>query len=219
MTFNTQPLPDFSFINDFKLIRRLVLSPSVPPVNRFRLDQSLTDQFAVRAKFMPRFGALSSSSKNGFIKPAAQASYSILGTFSPVLGENLAKATANVKVTQNKTEVYVLGIKANLFGHNFQLPTSGECLSQAGDGFEPILVARVAVPASDGLRILALDAEYQNINVGDWVAILQEDQTPRFAKITAIATKTLGGPQLGELSFFQPVRLARPFLIRREEPQ
>ncbi|MGZ8916395.1 MAG: putative baseplate assembly protein, partial [Methylobacter sp.] len=201
VTFNSQPRPDFDFVNDFNLIHRLVLPASVPPANRFRLDQTLAGQFAVQANFLPQSVELTSLSAN-FIKPAAQASYSILGIFSPALGENLAQATANVKVTENRTEVYVLGIKANLFGHNFQLPDSGECLSSGNGDFESTLVARAEISASEGLRLLALDAEYQNITVGAWVAILPADQIPRFAKVTAITTMTLGGPQSAELSFF-----------------
>lgn len=206
VTFVEQSPPSFNFVPVVDIIHQLVLPASIQPANQFQLRQSLVGQFALQNNALlktPGSGfttaALGAAAKSS-TRPTAQAGYSVLGAFSPVLKDHLGTATASVKLTAKNINVYQLGIKAALFGHNLPLPTDGRCPS------DPIIINLADSPAvaADGekLNTLALDAEYPSIKKGDRVAIKTGQAASRFAKVTTVDTVTLGGPQTGDYSFF-----------------
>jgi len=198
----TVPLPPKS------IVENLSKRASIQPSNRLRLNQNLFGQFALQKSTQPVFRDLSrirsDSSNFPSFAPVAQAGFSILGAVSPVFKDHLATAYANNKISENKIEVFVLGIKANLFGHNLPLPDeNGNCRLELPDDDEdegPIIT--IVAENSEGLDTLALDAEYANITVGDSVAITFEEKATVFSKIKTVETRTLGGAQSGALSFF-----------------
>ncbi len=206
VTFIEQSPPPFIPVPVFNIINQLVRPASIQPANQFQLRQSLAGQFALRNNAVLQnpgsgFGitALHTAVNIGS-RPTAQAGYSVLGALSPVLREHLATATASVKLTDKIIKVYQLGIKAALFGHNLPLPIEGKCASDDDGGV--ILLSATAVSNNGSLRTLALDAEYQNIKIGARVAIKTGHADPLFAKVEAVDTITLGGPQTGDLAFF-----------------
>ena len=206
VTFIEQSPPPFIPVPVFNIINQLVRPASIQPANQFQLRQSLAGQFALRNNAVLQnpgsgFGitALHTAVNTGS-RPTAQAGYSVLGALSPVLREHLATATASVKLTDKIIKVYQLGIKAALFGHNLPLPIEGKCASDDDGGV--ILLSATAVSNNGSLRTLALDAEYQNIKIGARVAIKTGHADPLFAKVEAVDTITLGGPQTGDLAFF-----------------
>jgi hypothetical protein len=199
------PPPPFETVSVVNIIHQLVLPASIQPANQFQLRQSLAGQFALRNNaFSQNTGSGFGGTAENSVRPTAQAGYSVLSAFSPILKDHLATATASVKLTDNKIRVYQLGIKAALFGHNLPLPVEGECFTNGGVIF--LSAAAVSNP-DNNLRILALDAEYQNIKIGARVAIIVKTNQTRLkvANVTAVDTLTLGGPQTGDfndLGFF-----------------
>lgn len=219
VTFTEPPPVTFDVVPVVEIIRELVKPASLQPPNRFQFRQDLAGQFALsKAKFIENEGLdFNSSSEfhhtaasfNGdiFFKPVAQAAYSVLGAFSPVLKEHLAKATSTTKLIEQKIEVYHLGVKAALFGHNLPLPdAAGKCPSdpqtQPSLGIPASISSSASAPSPKRLKILALDAEYPNIRKGDRIAIKAIGKFVKFAQVMAIDTVTLGGPQSGRLAFF-----------------
>ena len=201
-----EPLaPPFIPVPVVGIMQQLVLPASVQPANQFQLRQNLIGQFAIpNDDLLQNTGSAVTATLNADgpdIRPAAQAGYSMLGAFAPVLKDHLATATASVKLTDKAIKVYQLGIKAALFGHNLPLPVDGECPS-GNSGGDVIFLSANAGSNPGYLRILALDAEYQNIKTGAYVAVKIGFAEPLPAKITAIDTLTLGGPQTGDLGFF-----------------
>jgi len=217
VTFTEPPPVDFNVVPVVEIIRQLVRPASLQPPNRFQLRQDLIGQFALsKAKLLNNddvefnsgaesHHAAASFNGDNFSRPVAQAGYSVLGAFSPVLKEHLATATSTAKLTENKIEVYLLGIKAALFGHNLPLPVDGKCASDNDGDDDGGVIFLSASAASDttSLRTLALDTEYQNIKIGARIAINTGDtDLIRFANVTAVEIITLGGPQTGRLAFF-----------------
>lgn len=190
------------------MIDRLVRPASIQPANQFLLRQSLAGQFALQhqavLKNVDTFSGAAALplATNEIARPTAQAGYAVLGAFSPILKEHLATATSRVKWADKEIKVYHLGIKAALFGHNLPLPTGGRCPS------EPPIInledSSVAADNSENLRILALDAEYPSIKIGDYVAIKTGQEPVRISKMVSVEAITLGGPpQSGNLAFFR----------------
>lgn len=210
VTFIEQSPPPFNIVPVVDIIHQLVLPASIQPANQFQLRQSLAGQFALQNNAFLKplgsgFGISALSATAISSRPAAQAGYSVLGAFSPVLKNHLATATASVKLTAKNIKVFQLGVKASLFGHNLPLPVNGECLSAAVNDDPVIVVSEIAAPDQENLRILALDAEYQNIKIGADVAVKTGLAAPLFAKVAAVNTITLGGAQTGDFadySFF-----------------
>ncbi|PPD30709.1 MAG: hypothetical protein CTY21_12340, partial [Methylomonas sp.] len=138
--------PSFSDDRSFsEIIRQLVRPSSLQPANKFQLQkaqgQSLAAQFALKKAAEPNTVGLNSSAFNNgafFAETGsgivAQPGYSVLSAFSSVLKNNLATATASIKLTPQSLSVYPLGIKAALFGHNLPLPVNGVCPNLPGDG-------------------------------------------------------------------------------------
>lgn len=200
------PPADFSVTFFGKIIDQLVRPASLQPANRYQLRQDLVEQFALpKMKFStseapkdnPGSEFYATATRSGGIS-VAQSGYTVLGAFSPVLKEYLGKATATPKLRKNTIEVYHLGIKAALFGHNLPLPDEdGKCAS--GDD---VVGANLQTSGPElNLHTLALEAEFQNIKVGARVAI-KTNGSLRFATIKDVNTRTLGGPQNGDLAFF-----------------
>lgn len=212
VTFIEPPEVPFQVVPVVNIIGRLVLPASLQPANRFQLQKnqgySLAGQFALKNNAVLKSAgaftsapALSAAAKIN-TRPQAQAGYSVLGAFSSALKEHLATATSTVKLTEKKIKVYQLGIKAALFGHNLPLPADGKCASDPVGPVINLLPSAAAVSNVDSLRVLALDAEYQNIKIGDRVAIKTGQAQVRFATVDAVDAITLGGPQTGSLAFF-----------------
>lgn len=195
VTFSPQSKPDFRLIPIADVVQNLSTAASTQPLNRLRLARSLVSQFALSAKL----SSLDSAFDEANFSPVAQPSYSVLQATSQVFKNKLTKVVANRVTTENQIEVYVLGVKANLFGHNLPAP-----LPPVSDG--PVIFAPVitAVDSDEtGLRTLALDAEYEGISIGDRVVVSRGDGTIRKAKVVGIRSQTLGGAQSsGELGFF-----------------
>lgn len=203
VTFIEPPSAPFVPVPVINIINQLVRPASVQPANQFQLRQSLAGQFALQSNALLKKSGFSatalSNNANTDPRPTAQAGYSVLGAFSAVLKEHLSTATASVKITDKKIQVYQLGIKAAVFGHNLPLPVDGKCPSDDGG---VIFLSAPAASDSGGLHTLALDAEYQNIKIGARVAVKTGQAEPLFAMVKAIETITLGGPQTGSLDFF-----------------
>ncbi len=108
----------------FNIIHQLVLPASIQPANQFQLRQSLAGQFALKNNAVLQntgsgFGATAlNAASNNRIRPAAQAGYSVLSAFSPVLSQHLGTATANTQLTGKNVKVYAFRATASLFGHN-----------------------------------------------------------------------------------------------------
>lgn len=215
ITFAPPPTSkDFEPVAVRRIIGRLVLPASLQPANRLQLRQDLRRQFALPAErlsqsSMPLMTAIVEPPPSGAtIRPAAQAGYSVLGAFSTALRQHLATATAAVKLTEKKIAIYPLGIKAAVFGHNLPLPINGLCASDPPPPPPPprppavVGLQAAAVGSNENLRVLALDAEYQSVRVGDRVAIKTTSSPVRFAKVGSVETMTLGGPQSADLAFF-----------------
>ncbi|MBL0011660.1 MAG: hypothetical protein IPP22_13210 [Nitrosomonas sp.] len=207
VTFIEQSLSPFTMVPVVDIIHQLVRPASIQPANQFQLRQSLTGQFALQKDASLKtlgsdigISALSATAISSS-RPAAQAGYSVLSAFSPALKNHLATATASVKLTAKNINVYQLGIKASLFGHNLPLPTGGRCPS------DPIRInltySDVAEASAENLTTLALDAEYPNIKKGDRVAIKIGQELVRFAKVVAVDAITLGGTPPDNLAFFR----------------
>lgn len=228
VTFTEPPPVNFNVTPVVEIIRQLVKPASLQPPNRFQLRQDLAGQFALsKAKFfnndIPEFNSDSESFAAAVISDGAptsgqvaQAGYTVLGAFSPVLKEHLAKATATPKLTENTIEVYHLGIKAALFGHNLPLPVDGKCASDDDDDGGVITLSASATSGSSSLRILALETEFQNIKIGARVAIKTGDADPLFATVESVTTLTLGGPQTGDLAFFATCPTITTVMVNNE---
>ncbi|WP_404361110.1 putative baseplate assembly protein [Methylotuvimicrobium sp. KM1] len=209
VTFSERSKPETVPLPPKKIIDNLSKPASIQPSNRLRLKQNLIGQFALQQSIQPVFQGsrlirsdLPDSPSFGAV---AQAGFSILGAVSSVFKDHLATAYANNKISESKIEVFVLGIKANLFGHNLPLPDeNGNCRLElpTDDEDEGPIIITMAVENSEGQDTLALDAEYANITVGDSVAISFDDEATIFSKVKSVETRTLGGPQSGALSFF-----------------
>lgn len=205
VTFSVQPAPVFQFIPIVKIIQNLSLSASVQPANRLQLNQNLIGQFALQFNNIDSsIGSEPFPSNGSNFMPVAQAGYSVLGAVSSVLSDKLTKIVANNKITDTKIECYLLGIKANLFGHNLPLPIDRNCSPSGAPGIPPVIVLAVVSDSDpEGLRTLALDAEYADIKVGDRVVIKKKNNSVVFSKVVSIDSQTLGGPQQNNgLMFF-----------------
>jgi hypothetical protein len=179
---------------DANLIGALTLPASVQVANSLKLDRNVEAVF--------RGSGIEMDKSNGFplrkTLAGGEASHAALKAFAPVLRETLATATENAQVTkENPIKVYALRNKASAFGHNMPLP-------------EPPIVINVTdgtpAAADSGLplRTLALDAEYKEIKMQDWVAVEWKDTEAKLvvSQVENVSIQTLGGAQTNELAFF-----------------
>lgn len=187
------------------LIGALTLPPSVQLANSLRLERKLKTQF-LGSGIEPELNApgLSLASAKTSVPPSVslrktlaggEASHAALKAFTPVLRDTLALAVTNAQVTEkNPIKVYALRNKAALFGHNMPLPLSR------------ILAAIPADEKDLSLITLALDAEYKDIKMQDWIAVERQGmQTIKSHKVEGASSQTLGGIQPGNLAFFSTV--------------
>jgi len=187
------------------LIGALTLLPSVQLANSLRLERKLKTQFLGSAMPLASSAAGFSlaSAKAGDLPSVSlrktlaggEASHAALKAFTPVLRDTLALAVTNAQVTENNPiKVYALRNKAALFGHNMPLPL-------------PRILAAIPADEKDrSLMTLALDAEYKDIKMQDWIAVERQGmQTIKAHKVEDASSQTLGGIQPGNLAFFSTV--------------
>jgi hypothetical protein len=186
-------------VPEFNLIHQLVLPASIQPANQFQLQQSLIGQFAIRNNsVLPNpgsfFGATAlSAAVNNSVRPVAQAGYSVLGAFSPVLNQHLGTATANTQLTEKTIKVYVFRATASLFGHNVPKEPQYESATLPGGGEfprtnpnagnlkpQPWPEWKVDLGADkdsidEAVDVLYLDRIYKEVSPGDYIAIQMQD--------------------------------------------
>ncbi|MXS86151.1 putative baseplate assembly protein [Nitrosomonas sp. HPC101] len=207
VTFIKQPLTGFAVfpINIFfnKIIDQLVIPASIQPANKYQLKKSqghsLAEQFALRSNATSKSAdAFSNAIFHGVVsniprESVAQAGYSVLGAFSPVLKDRLATATARVKLTDKKIKVYAFRATASLFGHNApKEPQYEPALIPGGEGHlqsnpkagnlkpQPWPEWKVDLGAdkdsiNEGGDTLYLDRIYKEVSPGDYIAIQKTD--------------------------------------------
>lgn len=199
----TQPLPPPGPV--VSLISALTLPPSVQLASSLRLKRNLTSLFLGSGLEQSTVGSLSTHAGTGapssdLLRQAlasGEASHTVLKAFSPPLRDTLAMAATNAQVAEkNLIRVYVLRNKAPLFGHNMPLPRPVELIS--------ISDAPTATASDAALRTVALDAEYKEIKIDDWVAVERKDNHTGVvvSQVDNVSSQTLGGDQSGELAFF-----------------
>lgn len=190
------------------LLSDLISPPSIPPSSSKKMTRNMSevfgdnmrDQLDVKKKPQLQF------SKIG----AAEVNHALMKAFSLKLGDTLTPSLANAEVTPgNKITVYTLKKKAAPFGHNLTLPDNqGECIPNAStvvfDTPYPVDLHIIDYGEDNKkLKLLALDAEYKDILSNTWVVVERNDMlSPRILKVNNSYTKTLGGIQQGDLSFF-----------------
>lgn len=213
VTFSESPTVDFQVVPVVDVINRLIMPASLQPPNKFQLQKNQGNNLAGQFALKNGVGLKSTDISHGVfapstgtqtdIRPQAQAGYSVLSVFSSVLNKHLPTATASVKLTEKKIKVYQMGVKAALFGHNLPLPLNGSCYPDSTDPGIRLKATAKATSDSKFLQTLALDAEYQNIKVGDYIAIKTGQNPVRCAKVDAVRVSTLGGPSIdNDLAFF-----------------
>lgn len=188
------------------LISALTLPPSVQLASSLRLERDLESLFRgsgiARDIVEPE---LTCTQRNRLASDllreslvGGEASHTALKAFAPVLRETLATAATNAQAAEkNLIRVYTLRNKAPLFGHNMPLPNSFDESPTGGHD-------ESSTKDDKSLRTLALDAEYKEIKIGDWVAIEKKDNSAEIviSQVENVSSQTLGGNQSGELAFF-----------------
>lgn len=187
------------------LISALTLPPSVQLAGSLRLQRDLALLFRGRGMAQEIVEPLlsntaSSAPSSDLLRQAlagGEASHTVLKAFAPALRDTLATAATNAQVAEkNLIRVYVLRNKAPLFGHNMPLPRPVEPI--------PIAEAPTATASDTALRTVALDAEYKEIKIDDWVAVERNHNHAGVvvSQVDNVSLQTLGGNQSGELAFF-----------------
>jgi hypothetical protein len=139
---------------DFRdVVKTLSQPPSVQPANTQRLQRSVTQVFTPQSDIHPQ----------------------LLKTVNPALKTTLDAALSNADVApplpSKQHDVLAMRVKAGLFGHDV---TSEIFSGTTGSTFEPQNIERVLTSenlASILLRLLPLDAQYDQIEVGSWVVV------------------------------------------------
>jgi hypothetical protein len=152
-------------INRDALLTPLLKAASIPPQSSARLARTLSQSFTGQA----------------------DTAIQLLGSFQPALNESLASALANSKVTDpNPIRAYALRVKASLFGNNVpREPQYEPKLIPGGETSHSIPNPKAGnlmpqstwpewIPDSDESgHLLFLDADYDQITPGGYVAILE----------------------------------------------
>jgi len=193
------PLPFNDNVFTFNIIHQLVLPASIQPANQFQLRQSLAGQFVFRNNAVLQntgsdFGVSALSAvANQSIRPTAQAAYSVLGAFSPVLSQHLGTATANTQLIGTTIKVYAFRATASLFGHNAPKepryepalirddgelranPKAGNLKPQPWPEWKVDIGKRDTDSIDESGNILYLDRVYKEVFPGDYIAIQMQN--------------------------------------------
>jgi len=136
------------------VLSKLTLPASIPPANTLRLERKVAESFALRA----------------------DTGLQLVTAFQPSLLASFPTAVANAAVTeQSPIRVCALRVNAALFGHNASrqpvpVPNTDTFRLTA----EPTLAntwRTLDAPGANGLKKVALDAVYDKITPGSFVAI------------------------------------------------
>jgi Baseplate J-like protein len=136
---------------DFKeVVKSLSQPPSVQPANSQRLQRSVTQVFTPQSDIHPQ----------------------LLKTVNPALKSTLDAALSNADVVplspSKQQDVLALRVKAALFGHDVTPEILG------GTTGATVTLERIVTPANLANilpRLLPLDAQYDQIEVGSWVVV------------------------------------------------
>lgn len=151
----------------FGIVDKLALAPSIQPANSFRLARSVPKLFAAESDIAPR----------------------LLATFKPAAAPTLYKGWGAIQTPAVPLKVYAMRTKAAPFGHNAPLMVSYTSSSNGGTTNTPSysewLVAEpppgnpeleaLDVPSlpttHESNDVVSLDASYDKVLAGSWVAI------------------------------------------------
>jgi hypothetical protein len=170
-----------------KLVGSLALAPSLQPASSIALSRTVAQAFAPQSDIAAR----------------------LLATFNPAAATTLYQAWANIATPPSQVNVYVARVKAGLFANTFPgavlvttRPPTGAELETVGTRTTTSFLAPVLQDALSGLVVedatgkpsalsgLPLDATYDQITVGSWVAIVRPvvDSTGNATASTVVTT-------------------------------
>jgi hypothetical protein len=162
----------------------LALAPSRQPPNPLRLPRSVAASFTPQSDIAPR----------------------LLAALHPAAAPSLYQAWSAVAAPAGRVEVYAARVKANLFGANWIGPatvttTQNEAGSATTTAFaEPTISTAwgISFDLRGSFRELPLDATYEQIKPGSWVAIarpavpaIKIDAAVTFHVVAALRTANL----------------------------
>jgi hypothetical protein len=161
--------------NLFQIAAPLSLPPSLQPANALRLSRTVAATFTTQADAAPR----------------------ILAAFHPEIAPSLYKAWAGVETPSSQVQVYVMRVKAQLFGSNapFQIQFEQETGNITGITDWPI----VSVDGNnhniphENPTVVSLDSSYDKIRPDSWLVVDTSDTT--ITKSGRIYAKA-GSPQV-----------------------
>jgi hypothetical protein len=158
------------------ILGTLSLPPSVQPPSSVQLARSVSAAFAPESDIAPR----------------------MLATFFPSAADTLYHAWASIQAPQEPPQVNAMRVKAGLFPGTF--PGKATTTSQTGTGSNPTTTSTTSYDPPtisnawgfasnpDPLPTIPLDAAYDKIVVGSWVAI---DRPPVADAGKALANRTV----------------------------
>ncbi|HEY1425694.1 MAG TPA: putative baseplate assembly protein [Caulobacteraceae bacterium] len=158
-----------------QIVDALALAPSRQPASPLRLSRSIAASFAPQSDIAPR----------------------LIAALRPAVATSLYPAWSNVATAGHRVDVYAARVKAGLFASNW--PGAATILKDDSDNLttsfaDPaIATAWGTVSTNVGTLIseLALDATYDQIKPGSWVAIDRPDPAGGARKTTFHLVRTL----------------------------
>jgi Baseplate J-like protein len=146
-------------------IGRLALAPSLQPRNSISLPRTVSQTFAAQSDIAPR----------------------LLAAFNPAAASTLYQAWAGITPTLSPASVYAARVKAGIFANNFagaatvtqtetrstdsNSPRAASITTSTAITLPTLMDAVSDLVSNDALSGLPLDAVYNQITVGSWVAI------------------------------------------------
>jgi hypothetical protein len=136
-----------SLANLGAILGSLELPPSVQPANSLRMVRTISQTFAPQGDMAPR----------------------LLAAFKPAVAGTIYRAWAGLETPMSHARVYAMRVKAAPFGNNAPLQAI-----VPGRG-QPVKYQEWTLSANDNGFAISLDATYDKILDGGWVAIQRTD--------------------------------------------
>jgi len=156
------------------ILSSLSLAPSLQPTNALRLTRSVAQSFAPQSDLAPQ----------------------MLAAFNPAAAGTLYQAWSTVATPTSSVQVQAARVKATLFASNWPgaatvTQTQGDTSTTIATSFTApsIDTAWTTLPTgSKALSTIALDAAYDHVAAGSWVAIDRPELDPNNGVIGRIVT-------------------------------